>query len=487
MFKVKRIFKKLSKKQSLGIAMTVLTLSFSVSSISYHKTAEAQGIQRQLDNVFNSMSNTTRPGVFETQRRGVIAGGRHTIKNKIYNENIVSFVPPSFSGSCGGIDIFGGSFSFINSEQLIALLRSIAANAATFAFYTALKNICESCASIMSALQKSIQSLNEFMGNSCQLAQGIVNDTFGAFDLKKGSEASFVAQADGLIAGFFDGWMNIGGEKPEESIEKNKPTDSNDFIGNMVWEQLKKHNVRSWYNNGDNELSEAIMSLSGTIIVHPMTDAPDAVSGSSTPDKSSEYTLLSGHQITLKDLVEGGQVQVYDCSGDYDKCMKKSGSKKTLTIVGLKQQIQEVYLGKGSSPGYIAKYHTMLNVNEQEKAFSSNMPAGVHVLVQKLALKGSSGVGLAENFITEKSGAIALVMANQIITDLLDSIRIAMNSDDTTWKEKILPEIDRTYNGLSREFNQLLSEYGGFKDIMDSYNASIRFDPSNRLLNLSGD
>ena len=35
------------------------------------------GLQEKMDSMFGEMSNITNPGVFETQRRGVISGGLH--------------------------------------------------------------------------------------------------------------------------------------------------------------------------------------------------------------------------------------------------------------------------------------------------------------------------------------------------------------------------------------------------------------------------
>ena len=82
-----------------------------------------------MNQLFGSMTNTTAPGVFESQRRGVISGGSVVVRNRIMNENLVSMVPPSFQAGCGGIDMFAGSLSFVNADQFVQLLRSVAANA----------------------------------------------------------------------------------------------------------------------------------------------------------------------------------------------------------------------------------------------------------------------------------------------------------------------------------------------------------------------
>lgn len=111
-------------------------------------------LQGELEQMFGALSNTTPPGVWETQRRGVISGGSLTTRNRIMQENLVSFAPPRFEAGCGGIDLFGGSFSFINADQFVQLLRSIASNASGYAFQIALDAMCQSCMQNLETLQK---------------------------------------------------------------------------------------------------------------------------------------------------------------------------------------------------------------------------------------------------------------------------------------------------------------------------------------------
>jgi conjugative transfer pilus assembly protein TraH len=83
--------------QALAVIMSVTPL-----------VATSGALQSQMDSVFDSMINVTRPGVFEGQRRGVVSAGSVYVRNKIVDTNVVTFVPPSWKGGCGGIDFFGG-------------------------------------------------------------------------------------------------------------------------------------------------------------------------------------------------------------------------------------------------------------------------------------------------------------------------------------------------------------------------------------------
>ena len=100
------------------------------------------------------------------------------------------------------MDLFGGSLSFINADQIVQLLRSVAANAKGYAFQLALDNVFPDGAKWIENFQKKVQALNEHLGNSCQLAQGIVNDATSSFDLQHKTDASLKATTTGLFEDF---------------------------------------------------------------------------------------------------------------------------------------------------------------------------------------------------------------------------------------------------------------------------------------------
>ena len=93
------------------------------------------GLRDALDSMF--VANATRPGAFESQTRGGFVGGSLVARAPIRSINIVTFDAPRLNAGCGGLDLFGGSFSFIDASQLVALLRSIATNAVGALFFIA--------------------------------------------------------------------------------------------------------------------------------------------------------------------------------------------------------------------------------------------------------------------------------------------------------------------------------------------------------------
>jgi conjugative transfer pilus assembly protein TraH len=131
-------------------------------------TAARAGIMADLNGMF--MSNSTAPGTFSTHDRvGIYAGG-YSMRTPIHNVNVVSFDPPRLNAGCGGVDLYGGSFSFINGDELIAIFRSVASNAAGLAFKAAIKAISPSLDSLMTEFQTTLQNMNNLAKNSCSLA-----------------------------------------------------------------------------------------------------------------------------------------------------------------------------------------------------------------------------------------------------------------------------------------------------------------------------
>ena len=157
------------------------------------------------------------------------------IRNRIVDTNLVTFTPPSFQAGCGGVDLFGGSFSYVSGDQIVPLLKAIASNAVGYAFQIGLSAICETCMGAIETMQKKVQQLNQHFGNSCQLAQGLINDGLDAAGYKKHSDASLIAATSGAVEDIFeaqsgDALGDAQAAAPEQVAEE--------ITGNIVWRAL---------------------------------------------------------------------------------------------------------------------------------------------------------------------------------------------------------------------------------------------------------
>src|SRR5690606_5702098 len=144
------------KTIKLKVMTAVVALTVLYSPIAAHA-----GLQDALDGMF--VSNATSPGTFETQTRGGFVGGGLAMRTPVRAINLVSFDPPRLNAGCGGIDLFGGSFSFINADQIVALFRQIASNAVGLAFKAAINAINPSLGQLMDKFQSMVQAMNDQM------------------------------------------------------------------------------------------------------------------------------------------------------------------------------------------------------------------------------------------------------------------------------------------------------------------------------------
>ena len=427
--------------------------------------AEAAGLQSEMDSLFGSMSNVTSPGIWDTQRRGVFTGGQYSSKNKIVSENIVGFVPPSFEAGCGGIDLFGGSFSFINADQFVQLMRGVASNAAGYAFQLALGAMCQDCAAIIENLQKKIQELNQFFGNSCQLAQGIVNDTLGATLKKQENEASKISFTKG-IGDIFQSWTQSSGESPTKSASRNAPADFKKNVqGNIVWRALKTHAVSGWFTHGDEDMLEAMMNITGTVIVGAMQSAPDG------KGEAPAYSELPGNKVRIRDLMEGTNgvpIRIQSCGSDRDADGCTSLTPKSIEIRGFKKMLTEILLdGNGGTPGLVTRIATNQGtLSAADQAFLSPQRYGLAGLIFQLAKHGQHGAkSLAERAIPH----LAYDMAHIMLDDMTRAVEAAVSVSKDPNAEKMLQRLKASKDDLRAEQVTIRGQIGDPTELYKDY------------------
>lgn len=244
----------------------ILAITFSTSSTA--------SIQSQMQGWFNEMGaygNVTGAQVVSGQTGTVYTGGSMYMRTPIRNYQLASIQPPSIRAGCGGIDLFAGSFSFINSEQLTAAFRNIANNAIGPAFMMAVKSISPELADLLQYFQDQISKINNMNLNSCQMAEGIVTATLGPMLSDKKEQAN--AQGTGsLLSNLWpDSFQSLDQWRKDKTAKKqareqaaNADANLKEILepGNVVWKALQKSNT-------PDELKELMMSMVGTIIIIP--------------------------------------------------------------------------------------------------------------------------------------------------------------------------------------------------------------------------
>lgn len=369
----------------------------------------------EIDLMFDDvMINVTPTGKYQDSSRGVLTGGRFSLRQRnISAPKLITFEPPAFSAGCGGIDMYGGSFSFISGTELQNYLRSIASNASTYAFSLALEGMCPTCKQVMNDLQNITNKMNALLKNSCNTAKSIVDGNFiDDFTTSTEELGKSIYTATGL------GDRNET-ENPTDAISPPKkvtvgaPVEAEKLKGNVIWDILKASDVADWYTAGDDDLLMTIMSITGTVVIGDVgTDQPN-------------ITTHPAKKIKPMQFLNGDTVEYYKCT-EVIKCIDIDPT-QTITLNGIEDKILKLIFGDpGVSIGILAKFN--MNVSETltdaEQSFLENGPA----IVSKTIYMASSEPGLAEQALRMSAKIIASLAVEVLMNEIFDSVMMAARS-----------------------------------------------------------
>ncbi|TKB08846.1 conjugal transfer protein TraH [Desulforhopalus sp. IMCC35007] len=125
---------------------------------------------------------TTSPNYLSGQQRGYYSGGSFNARWPSTVSYPVTVETPRIKSGCGGIDVFMGGFSFMNTDYLVDKLQGILSGAAAVAFDLGLKTLCEQCANTIKNLEAISDKLNSMQLDECAAAKelvGVVMDENG--------------------------------------------------------------------------------------------------------------------------------------------------------------------------------------------------------------------------------------------------------------------------------------------------------------------
>lgn len=482
--------------------------------------AQASFLKGMMNTLLGDMSNTTSAGAYHNANRGVFSGGSIYARTKIFNTNVMSFTPPSVNGGCGGIDLFGGSFSFINAEQLIQLFRSIVSNAAPVLFYAAVSFISEKLAKIMAKFQDIIQRLNHLLSNSCQLAMGIATDIGDKLGIPHEDGApSATAMFRSTMQGVKSDWGDVmdmfaiskgGSSSPQQSLSKRDPQTAKDLgvYGNVVWKALQKTNVTggqysalvSSFGASAKSIRQEILSAAGSIVIAKPTSASSSQSASGSGSNSTDSVQIQrflAPKISLKEMVtgmgaNGRKLEYWICNDD--ECENPtSGTLADLPVGGFTQQIYNTLCGDSAcSGGIIGKLATDGNrrqndVTEEEARFISNIPFNLGSEVKRLAMSStweSGTTGAAFEFGKRLSAVTASYLAHEMVDSTLRAAEQSLNNVQGNGVGPALEQIQRSRENNNNEYEDLKKLYGDFPALYEmvqqirSYGQQLPFSPA---------
>lgn len=288
--------------------------------------------------------NSSRPMTYDGQRAGYATLGSVQVRTRSRSSELYNIQLPSVRAGCGGIDIFGGSFSFISAEELIALMEAIMQNAAGFAFELALESMSPAVQETVAKLRDLVQQVNAMNVSSCEAGQMLASSLWPAMD----GASQHVCETIGSYQGLFADRLaakhgcGTGGQRKatlsaaNAELQEQVPTNVN-----YAWRAIKKNAFLS----SDPALAEFFMTLTGTIItLEPASETEGPRQNPIAPRAASSEMIEA--------LVGGGTVQILRCD-EHSDCLEPVSQDVTIadssaliaktraTILGIKDAIED--------------------------------------------------------------------------------------------------------------------------------------------------
>ena len=296
------------------------------------------GVLTDMTNLI--MSNSSAPSTLSTKDRVGVFGGSYEMRAPVAAVNLVSFDPPRVDAGCGGIDLYGGSFSFINSQQLIQIFRAVAQNSVGLAFKAAIMYISPGLDKLITEFQTVMQDMNKLAKNSCQLAHLIVDPSERALGMQVNADGSIASSSTGL---FSDQFATLTGYLSSADDYLKRAGSTNATVGNLPYKAIMNSGVAAslglpGMSNADgstdnpsdpNTLNNRLLisfmgyEVTGLPCSHQnQAGSADATTAGTNPSLTT-VSCTGAPTLALRDLVEGGgpgswnpntPLQLYQCS-----------------------------------------------------------------------------------------------------------------------------------------------------------------------------
>lgn len=444
----------------------------------------AGGSDDQMQKIYLDMENYSSGAKFDNQMRTGFVGGRYTYKTKISSINLVALDLPSAKGGCNGIDIMGGSLSFVSEDQIIAFLKTIASNAKGYAFNLALENMCPSCVNWMNELQNKVQALNESLTNSCQLAKGIVDGGLEAIQEKDVTKVTdrlvksgFASDAVKVVKGLDP----TNQEGPWKWWGKVEPAKVEATRGSVLMKAMSSGNFNSWFTGSDQQFMEEMLSYIGSYSMGDLVDGSEEGAKGKTPKTMILPPLPSSKSFGLKKLLEGSngeKVTIYDCSKSKTTaaaCDIGDGDTHDVVVKGLAPRITEVLLGNQSLISKIntGDYSTALDA--KFKNLAASLPNSFGTMYANTAAISPDAASL---FVESTINSVTLEFAYNFMKDAISvayTTVLEYKESDTTEQIKFLKEASAK---LEAEHAELLTVYGPSNSVIERYSEILKILPA---------
>jgi conjugative transfer pilus assembly protein TraH len=344
------------------------------------------------------------------------------------------------------------AFSHINSEALIAMLKTIGSNASSYAFNLALQTITPQIYNVLNELNALAQDVNNMNINSCEAAATLV----GGMWPKSDASSRLLCQSMGTQLGGLNDWaaarQQCGNAGKRPSGDKSK-TQFKDVLGdefNLTWKALQKNAFFA----SDPSLAELFMSISGTIIAKKVGEK-----GEESFDKRhlSSLAINDGFFQAVIHGKVGNKINLYRCKdngsgiiGGKGDCLEVAEKEETIAEKDALQPRVEALLRSISRK---IKTDEALTPQEIGLANASTLPIFKILAVQAAFRQGSAPIDI-NHYGEAISYDLLLGYLEDVLDLVLQSIREIRSAQiDDSNIEMLKSDIHRVRSALLERRN----------------------------------
>lgn len=319
-----------AKPAALSVSLSFVLAVGVLAPVSAHA-----GFLQDFYDDAGGQSSYTSAGLYASASMDTITGGRYVLKAKREDFQPFYLQAPHLKAGCGGIDFFLGAFSIPSKDEFLNFVRSIGTALPGLAFHVALQSLAPDLNEQISQFRDMLMRLSAMMGDSCQVAENIMqagpNQWISSLGhsarnaLRSSGEAEDASDADALTR--TDGGKVLA-SAPTRTDTNGNVVDAPEL--NLTWALLISGKGSSRLTQ---ERREVMMSLIGTRVF------VKTGSGSDTTVEERNYAPLDLLTSVLGDTAKSTlpvEAVVYQCD-EKDKCLNPSET--ALSDVNLAHQI----------------------------------------------------------------------------------------------------------------------------------------------------
>lgn len=407
----------------------------SLSAALFTASARAD-MQNDMVNYFDSLGfsgNATSSSSYQGQQAGYYSTGSEYMRDSTSMLNLVQLTVPSLNAGCGGIDIFNGGFSFINSQALITFFENVMQNAAGYLFNLALKTEVPQISEALQEMEKLAQDMNNQNLSSCQMAQDMIGGLLPQTQASATQVCQDVGSQNNLFSDWTDARLQCGQYNNSQQAMKDASNDKTyqkiaPYDVNVIWQAIQ--NIDQFQN--DNQLAEFAMSITGTIIFDDQ--------GNSTQSNS----ILSDKMI--KAMMVGGQSDLYVCDdSDFSKCL--TIAKQSMTINAPDSFVKLTMKEMDAIEGSISNDTPL---TDDEKSFLNLTTLPVFKLIEVNMQSGD------EVDLSQYANAIAANILNNYLSQIVDAVKAGLGG--TSYAPSITMMVENNVNAAKMKLNAMANQ-----------------------------